>query len=100
MDIGQLHTDIHSAHQSDKHSLETIATLSRPDADPHWSLDTSGLLCHDGRILVPDVNDIHLRILLNNHDHPVSDHFGQNKSLELVRTDYTWPGVKMFVKDY
>ena len=68
MDVGQRHTDIHSAQQSDTHSLEIIATLSGPDADPCWSLDGSGLLRYDGRIWVPDVNDLHLRILLNNHD--------------------------------
>src|SRR6202040_3606102 len=43
---------------------EIIATLSRPDADPHWSLDDSGLLCYDGRVWVPDVNDLRLQILL------------------------------------
>src|ERR1700720_3012728 len=48
MDVGQLHTDIHSAQQSDTHSLEIIATLSGPDADPRWSLDGTGLLCYDG----------------------------------------------------
>ena len=58
MDVGQLHTDIHSAQQSNTHSLEIIATLSGPDADPCWSLDGSGLLCYDGRVWVPDANDL------------------------------------------
>src|SRR3984957_16020822 len=93
MDVGQLHTDIHAAQQSDTQSLEIIATLSKPDVDPHWSLDGSGLLHYDGHVWVLDVNDLHLGILLNNHNHPVSGHFGQNKTLELVRRDYTWPGV-------
>src|SRR3984957_18255289 len=57
MDVGQLHTDIHSAQQSDTHSLEIIATLSRPDADPRWSLDGTGLLRYDGHMWVPDDND-------------------------------------------
>ena len=100
MDVGQLHTDIHSAQQSNTHSLEIIATLSGPDTDPRWSLDSSELLCYDGCVWVPDVNDLRLRILLNNHDHPVLGHFSQNKTLELVRRDYTWLGVRMFVKDY
>src|ERR1700722_8760481 len=100
MDVGQLHTDIHSAQQSDSHSLEIITTLSGPDADPRWSLDGAGQLRYDGCIWVSDVNDLRLRILLNNHDHPVSGHFGQNKTLELVRRDYTWPGIRMFIKDY
>src|ERR1700722_13993181 len=100
MDIGQLHTDIHSAQQSDTHLLEIIATLSGPNADLRWSLDGSGLLCYDNRIWVVDVNDLRLRILLNNHDHPVLGHFSQIKTLELVRREYTWPDVRMFVKDY
>ena len=37
MDVGQLLADIHSAQQSNTHSLEIIATLSGPDADPRWS---------------------------------------------------------------
>src|SRR6202040_4210827 len=100
MDVGQLHTNILSAQQSDSHSLEIITSLSGPNTDPRWSLDGAGLLRYDSRIWVPDANDLHLQILLNNHDHPVSGHFGQNKTLELVRRDYTWPGIRMFVKDY
>ena len=50
MDVGQLHTVIHSAQQYDKHSLEIIATLSGPEADLRWSLDASELLCYDGHV--------------------------------------------------
>src|ERR1700719_851676 len=64
MDVGQLHTDIHSAQQSGTHSLEIITILSGPDADPRWSLYGTGLLHYDGHVWVPDVNDLRLRIFL------------------------------------
>ena len=74
--------------------------ISGPNPNPHWSLDNLGLLHYDDCIWVLDMDDLQLWILLNNHDHPVAGHFGQNKTLELVRRDYTWPGVRMYVKDY
>ena len=30
----------------------------------------------------------------------ISRHFGQNRTLELIRHEYTWPGLHTFVKDY
>src|ERR1700722_16639441 len=50
MDVGQLHTDIHSAQQSDTHSLEIIATLSGPALVFRWRRTTA--------LWVPDVNDL------------------------------------------
>ena len=34
------------------------------------------------------------------HDHPLAGHFGQNRTLELIRHENTWPGLRTFVKDY
>src|SRR6266581_2122696 len=68
--------------------------------DSHWSINAEGLLRLDNHIYVPDSNDLRLRILRYKHDHPLSGHFGQNRTLELVRHDYTWPGIRTFVKDY
>lgn len=49
---------------------------------------------------MPDTNDLRLRILRYKHDHPLSGHFGRNRTLELIRREYTWPGIRTFVKDY
>ena len=49
-----------------------------------WSVDDQGLLHYDDRIWVPDSDDLRLWILLNNHDHPIAGHYGQNKTLDLV----------------
>ena len=34
------------------------------------------------------------------HDHVLSGHFGQNKTLELIRREYTWPDIRTNVKDF
>src|SRR4029077_9189509 len=65
-----------------------------------WSCDADGLVRLDKRIYVPDMNDLHLRILRYKHDHPLSGHFGRNCMLELIRCEYTWLRIRTFVKDY
>ena len=32
--------------------------------------------------------------------HPLAGHYGQNKTIELIRRDYVWPSMRDFVKDY
>jgi len=91
--LGQLHKDILSTQKSNKY-------ISEHKSNPQWSIDDQGLYCYDDRIWVPDSNNLQLRILLNCHDHPISGHYGQNKTLELVQRNYTWPSVRTFIKDY
>src|SRR6202040_1599070 len=106
MDIEQLHKDIYAAQQSDQHCKVIITNITNPespessDPEPRWSLDDQQLLCYDNRIWIPDTDDLRLQILLNKHDHLLSGHYGQSKTMELVRRDYTWPCVRTFVKDY
>ncbi|KIN99009.1 hypothetical protein M404DRAFT_156300 [Pisolithus tinctorius Marx 270] len=54
-------------------------------SDPQWSVDDTGFLRLDGRIYVLDSNNLHLRVLRLKHDHPLSGHFGQNRTLELIQ---------------
>jgi len=49
---------------------------------------------------VPETDDLRLRVLRYKHDHPLLGHFGQNHTLELIRHEYTWPGIRTYVKDY
>lgn len=70
------------------------------DTSNRWSLDDSGLLRLDDRIYVPAVKDLRLQVLHHHHDHILIGHFGQNRTLELIRQNYTWPGIRTFVCDY
>ena len=96
MDVETLHTDILSALPSDP-----IAQVHLADPlDSRCSTDEAGFLRLDGCIYVPDLDDLHLRVLRYRHDHPLAGHFGQNRTLELIWCGYTWPGLWTFVKDY
>src|SRR4029077_11909890 len=98
VDVDNIHRDIISALPHDP-SVAEYLTDPIPE-DSRWSRDTNGLLRLDNRVYVPDTDDLRLRILRYKHDHPLSGHFGQNRTLELVRREYTWPGIRTFVKDY
>src|SRR3984885_12387754 len=107
MDIEQLQQDILSAQKSDDHCINILSQLRTNSADKsthnpvlRWSINGQELLRYDDRIWVPDSDNLRLQVLLNNHDHPIAGHYGQNKTLELIRRDYTWPGLRTFVKAY
>jgi len=96
MDVKTLHSNILSALPSDP--IAQVHLADPPDS--HWSTDETGFLRLDSRIYVPDLDDPHLRVLWYRHDHPLAGHFGQNWTLELIWHEYTWPGLRTFVKDY
>ena len=96
--VEQLHADILSALPSDP--LASIHLSTSESSTSCWSVDSDGFLHLDNCIYVPDSNDLCLRVLRYRHDHPLSGHFGQNWTLELVCCEYTWPGVQTFIKEY
>ena len=86
--------------------MTTDKTVQSYLADIHnkqysrWSKDTFGFVQIDGRIYVPLSGNLRFRVLCTYHDHPISSHFGINKTLALVRREYTWPDVRTFITDY
>ena len=97
-DAEQLHNNILSALSSD--SLASIHLSMSEPSDSCWSIDSDGFLHLNDRIYVSDANDLQLHILRYKHDHLLSGHFGQNWTLELIRHEYTWPGIRTFIKEY
>ena len=97
-DAEQLHNDILSALSSDL--LASVHLSTSEPSNSCWSINSDGFLRLDGRIYVPDANDLRLRVLWYKHDHLLSRHFRQNRTLELICHKYTWPGVRTFIKEY
>jgi hypothetical protein len=96
LDIEDIHKDILESLDSDP-----IASVRIKDtSDSRWTVNPEGFLTLDNHIYVPEAKDLRLRVLRYKHDHPLSGHFGQNRTLELIRREYTWPGLRTFVKDY
>ena len=76
--------------QSDPTALEHLSN----EAESQWTTSPDGLLWLDNCIYVPDSGMLRLHILQYAHDHPLSGHFGQSKTLDQVHRHYTWPGLK------
>ena len=102
MDIDKLHLDIKQAQSSDSAASDGFrqAKSSTPTSPSRWSVDESDILRLDNRIYVLDSEDLRLRVLQNNHNHILAGHFGQNRTLELVRQSYTWPQMHEYVRHY
>jgi hypothetical protein len=58
----------------------------------------------DNCIYVPKVggtsDSLHIQVLRNHHDYILAGHFGQNRTLELIRRSYGWPDLHTFVWDW
>ena len=96
MDAERLHSDIRASLATDPVAKNHLGITS----DPHWTVGDDGLLRHDNHIYVPDANDLWLRVLQDKHDHVFSGHFGQGKTLDLVRREYYWPNLWPFAVEF
>ena len=79
MDQDQLHTNILQSLSTDP-----LFLAHQKDPKPHWTITPDGYLQHDNLIYIHDNDDLRLRILRCKHDHILSRHPGQNKTVELI----------------
>ena len=79
MDQEQLYCDIL---QSLPSNFLFIFHSSNPK--PHWSITPDSFLYHKSFTYVPDSSNLHLCILRYRHDHILSGHPGQNKTVSLI----------------
>jgi hypothetical protein len=50
-----------------------------------------GLIYFKGRLQVPDIEELRLKIAESKHNSKVAGHFGQKKTLELILRNFYWP---------
>ena len=62
MDIEALHKSIQQALPIDSAAVVGLG-LAKDPSKPCWNIDSSGLLCLDNRIYVPDHSDLRLQVL-------------------------------------
>ena len=103
MDTVTLHSEIREALPTDPETAKGLSAVKNKTS-PRWSLDEDGLLKLDNRIYVPRVggtsDSLRIKVLQNLHDHILAGHFGQNRTLDLVRRTYVWPELRTFVRDW
>jgi hypothetical protein len=100
---------IKAAYASDPTLASIFESLSNP-ADQRspsvteelrdFTLNDDHLVLFQGRLYVPDNEDIKTSILSQCHDHPSAGHFGRYKTVELVSRDFYWPHLSKFVSHY
>ena len=88
LDSESLRSDIVSSLPHDEFSR-----IHREAPELPWSTSNSGLLLYNGRVYIPDHNNLRLRILREKHDHPTAGHQGYKKTLELVQREFYWPSL-------
>jgi len=103
VDMESLHSDILEGLKHDKFAQEQLCSIPFPP-DSHYSVSTSGFLLIDLHIYVPNYRpqsgSIRTQVLQLKHNHITTGHPRQNRTLELLCREYTWPNVCMDIKDY
>ena len=59
-----------------------------------------GYLWYQGKIWVPDKEEIRTNIIRQNHDIPTAGHGGTAKTTELLQRKYYWPNMRETIKQY
>ena len=80
IDIETIHSNIMTALPSDPITQAHVSDTAKS----WWSVTQSSFHWLDQCIYVLDVEDLHLRVLQNKHDHPISSHYGQNQTMDLL----------------
>ena len=90
--------DIKTSYHHDPLAKREYDLCSKGTPSPRYAISSSGLLLLNARVYVPDYSpdrgNLRTRVLQEKHDHPTAGHFGFNKTLELLRRDYTWPSLR------
>jgi len=69
------------------------------DKDPGWTV-RNGLLLFEDRLVIPDDNNLKVRLLSEVHNQVSVAHPGQSKTLKLVHDRYYWPHLRTDVKRF
>ena len=49
---------------------------------------------------VPDDDSLHMKVISAHHDSPIASHPGYQKTQELIKHQYYWPGLASDVQEY
>lgn len=85
-----------------KDAIETLKTKGIPptkSALEDWQID-NGMLFFKEKCYVPADAELRRKIVQRYHKSKSTGHPGQYKTLELVKRDYWWPGMYIFIKKY
>ena len=77
---------------------QTVALGTLPKAPFHTN--TSGLILHNNQVVVPNLHDLRLRIMQDNHDSLLAGHPGRRSTLLLIQQRYWWPNMRKDIEHF
>ena len=69
------------------------------DGDTNFAQEGQ-LILRDGRIYVPDIENLRFKMIQSYHDHKLRGHPGVRKTRELIMRDVFWKGITKDIEDY
>ena len=60
----------------------------------------AGILSYQGRIYIPDKENLRLDLVKKFHDHNMAGHPGYLKTRQMISAGHWWPGMAKFIKAY
>jgi transposase InsO family protein len=97
--VDELHIIDRVLHQNRTSPLLAEERDKALEENSPWMLK-DGLLLYEGRVVVPDVDDLQVRLVDEVHCQPSTAHPGKTKTELLIRARYYWPAIKAFVSRY
>jgi HrpA-like RNA helicase len=57
-------------------------------------------LYYRNRLVIPNYDELKLKLLKHVHDLPIAGHPGRGKTLELLQREYYWPNMYNMIRRY
>src|SRR5260370_19817036 len=88
-----------SSMMDDTFAQKIIKKLNSTTPPVGWNWQANRLY-YEQQLYVPDHENLHLQVIHNHHNHPMAGHFGQTKTINLIKWNFHWPGLGQMMKSY
>jgi hypothetical protein len=73
--------------------------MTKDETTEDWAV-SAGALTFEGRVYVPDSDELRSKVIALHHDNSESGHFGALKTAELISRNFYWPALQTSVRQY
>jgi hypothetical protein len=84
---------------TEQHVTGHVTEVEETTTDVDWAVSAAALT-FEGRVYVPDFDELRSKVIALHHDIPESGHFGALKTAVLISQNFYWPALQTFVRQY
>src|SRR5260370_13895968 len=99
LDLTTIFNSISSSMMNDTYAQKIIEKLNSTTPPIGWNQQANRLY-YEQWLYVPDHENLHLQVIHNHHDHPMAGHFGQMKTINLIKWNFHRPSLRQMMKSY